>query len=128
MLAPSQMSLDVAKKTYNKNFENRGSAFEAFQDTMKELIIEEGWDVSQVLGLFGSNSQEFKGYNPSFNQDVKNWIQESQKSSLEEVLEQGNSSINKLEEILTIYYLRHLQELEWEDEGNYISYDRITPK
>ena len=125
ILAPSQISLDLAKKTYEKNFENRDSSFEAFQDTVKDLIIEEGWEVSQVLRIFGQNSQQFKGYNPSFNKDVKNWFQDQMKPHLAEVLEQGNSSINKLQEILTIYYLRHLQQEEWEEQNNYISYDRI---
>ena len=96
ILAPSQISLDLAKKTYEKNFENRDSSFEAFQDTVKDLIIEEGWEVSQVLRIFGQNSQQFKGYNPSFNKDVKNWFQDQMKPHLAEVLEQGNSSINKL--------------------------------
>lgn len=134
ILAPPQISLNLAIDTYDTNLEkyqdiskdvNRANAYRAFEDTVKELISQEGWDVSQVLGMFGRNFKSFKGYNAKFNADVKRWIQELHKPPLREVLEQGNSSINKLEEILTIYYLRHLQQEEWEEDDNYISYDRI---
>ena len=97
----------------------------AYEETVKELLGNRGYSVKEILKLFGKNHQHFPQFDPSMNRHVNEWARELYRVPLHTFLERRNSSVNKLQEILTIYYLRHLQELEWEQQDDYISYDRV---
>ncbi len=112
---------------YRRRVNQYGDANVAYEHTIKSLITNQKYELRDIKTLFGENAKSLVklGFNPAYISMADEWARELQKVSLGVFLERRNSSLNKLEEILTIYYLRHLQELEWEDEGNYISYDRI---
>ena len=104
-----------------------GDAGIAYEHTVRNMITNQGYEVRDIKKLFGQNAKDLikLGFNPASISLADEYVRELQKVPLGVFLERRNSSLNKLEEILTIYYLRHLQAVEWEDEGNYISYDRI---
>ena len=111
-------------KDYNKHI-NMGHLPEtAFEDSVISLL-REGKSPQEIQQFFGMNSGKFQNFNKGLIGEIAKWANELHKPPLREVLEQGNSSLNKLKEILTIYYLRHLQQEEYREKGDYISYDRI---
>tara|TARA_R110002020_G_scaffold475894_1_gene713877 strand:+ start:52245 stop:54218 length:1974 start_codon:yes stop_codon:yes gene_type:complete len=121
----SEEELSNVIKLYKNRLNQYHNPTRAYEETVKELLGHRGYSVKEILTLFGKNPHKFPQFDPSLNRHVNEWAKELYRVPLHTFLERRNSSVNKLQEILTIYYLRHLQELEWEQQDDYISYDRV---
>ena len=125
MMPIPEENLSQILKIYKNRLNKSHQPVRAYEETVKFLISNQGYSIKDIMGVFGKNARKFPSFDPSFNRYVSGWAKELHKIPLNVFLREGGSSLTKLEEVLTVYYLRHLQELEWEGQDDYISYDRV---
>ena len=104
---------------YNSGISKRGmSPEESFQNLVK-TAHKMDIPLDEFRKLLGMNSKKLIDFD-------KSWIGKS--ASMYKALEKQPLDSNLLEDIkiiLSVLYLRHLQQMVWEEEDNYISFDRL---
>ena len=104
---------------YNSAINKRGmppqEAFEVLVKRMHSMKVTAG----ELQGMLGRKSSDMVDFN-------KGWI--GQVGSIYQSLEKKpltGQQINSIKKILSILYLRNLQQKEWGNGGNYISFNRL---
>ena len=104
---------------YNASVQKRGSSpQEAFENLVKKLHSM-GVPLKDVKRIIGMSSQQLVDFD-------KAWI--GQTESIYQALEKQPltpQQISHIKKIISILYLRHLQEEEWRVRGDYVSYERL---
>ena len=91
---------------------------ESFNNLVKTMNSK-GIDAKQLKALVGMNSKKLVDFNPAFIGRIDSIYKSLEKKPL------STSQIKDIKTALSILYLRHLQQMEWEQKDNYISYDRL---
>ena len=104
---------------YNTAVNKRGMyPQEAFEDLVKRMYSMKV-SVGELQGILGRSSSKMVDFDKGWIGQVKTIYQSLEKKPL------TGQQINSIKKILSILYLRNLQQKEWSKEGNYISFNRL---
>ena len=104
---------------YNTAINKRGMyPQEAFEDLVKRMYSMKV-SVGELQGILGRSSSKMVDFDKGWIGQVKTIYQSLEKKPL------TGQQINSIKKILSILYLRNLQQKEWSKEGNYISFNRL---
>ena len=104
---------------YNSGIQKRGMTPEESFNNLVKTMNSKGIDAKQLKALIGMNKKQLVDFNPAFIGRVDSIYKSLEKQPL------STSQIKEIKTALSILYLRHLQQEKWEDDKNYISFDRL---
>ena len=109
----------IAVGIYNSAIQKRGmNPQEAFEGLIIRLH-KMGVELKEIQRILGMNSSKMVNFNKGWIGQVPSLYQGLNKEPL------NNSQISSIKKILSILHLRNLQQNEWTNENNYISFKRL---
>lgn len=109
----------IAIGIYNSAIQKRGmSPQEAFEELVKRLYSMKV-PLKEVQSILGRNANQMDDFNKAFIGQVSTIYQSLEKKPLDK------SQIKNIKKIVSILYLRHLQQKKYEEEDNYVSFERL---
>lgn len=109
----------IAVGMYNKGIQKRGMSPEESFENLVSAMHRMQVPLGELRGILGKNAGQLSGFN-------KAWIGKAGQiyASLEkEPL--SSKQVKEIKRALSVLHLRHLQQKDWEEKDNYISYDRL---
>ena len=104
---------------YNSGISKRGMVPEESFENMIKTAHKMGIELNEIRKLLGMNSKKMQDFNKAWIGQVAQIYQSLEKQPLDDEL------INEISMILSVLYLRHLQQKDWQKDENYISFERL---
>ena len=105
---------------YNSGIEKRGMSPERSFQNLVKAMFNKGVEAKELQAALGRNSKQLIDFDKSMIGQVNTLYQSLEKKPL---LPQ---QISEIKTILSVLYLRNLQQTEWESKGDYVSYERLN--
>ena len=104
---------------YNSGIQKRNMTPEQSFENLVTTFFNRGIPAKELQASLGRNSRELLDFDKSMIGQVNALYQGLEKEPL------TPQQITELKTILSVLYLRNLQQKKWEEEDNYVSYDRL---
>lgn len=104
---------------YNSGISKRGMVPEESFENMVKTAHKMGIELDEIRKILGMNSKKMQDFNKAWIGKVAIIYQSLEKQPLNDEL------INEISMILSVLYLRHLQQKDWKIDEDYISFERL---
>ena len=104
---------------YNSGISKRGMVPEESFENMIKTAHKMDLTLEELRRILGMNSKKMQDFNKAWIGKVAKIYQSLEKQPLDGEL------INEISMILSVLYLRHLQQKDWQKDENYISFERL---